>query len=124
MFDVEKREEHFKSLESNKETIIWILENQGQLRAELLSFYKKEFKEIDAALSTIDMGDDKLAFRLRLLEGIQNVFISHWQRSYDLVLPLDISSNSDSKIANVRMLGSKANQVIPRQPSITTAGEN
>jgi hypothetical protein len=122
MSDVEKSEEHFKSLESNKETISWILDNQSQLREELLSFYKKEFKEIDAALSTIDMGDEKLTFRLRLLEGIQSVFIAHWQRSYDLILPIDLSSNAGGKTETVRMLNNKTHQVIPRQPSLAPVG--
>jgi hypothetical protein len=122
MCDVEKMEAHFKSLECNKDVITWILENQSQLRDELLSFYKKEFKEIDSAISSIDMGEDKITFRLRLLEGIQSVFLSHWQRSYDLVLPHEFSSSSIGKAENVRLLKNKSHQVIPQQQSSATGG--
>lgn len=122
MCETEKMEAHCKSLESNKEIISWILENQSQLRDELLSFYKKEFKEIDSAISSIDMGEDKITFRLRLLEGIQSVFLSHWQRSYDLVLPHDLSSGYIGKAENVRLLKNKAHQVIPQQQSLATGG--
>lgn len=122
MCETEKIEAHCKSLESNKEIISWILEHQSQLRDELLSFYKKDFKEIDAAIATIEMGEDKLTFRLRLLEGIQSVFLAHWQRSYDLVLPHDIGTNSGSKVENVRLIKNKSHQVLPQQQSLATGG--
>jgi hypothetical protein len=85
--DITKIEGHLKTVEGNRETITWILEQQGQLRTELLAFYKKDIKEIDAALQSIGLGEDGPKFHQKLLEEVRTAFMSQWQRSYDLVCP-------------------------------------
>lgn len=85
-------EGHLKIVEGNRETITWILEQQGQLRTELLAFYKKDIKEVDAALQSINLGEERSQFHQKLLEDVRNVFMSQWQRSYDLVCPADALS--------------------------------
>ena len=45
---------HLKTLHDNKDAVNWVLERQAELRGELMTFYKKDLKEIKASLEQMD----------------------------------------------------------------------
>jgi hypothetical protein len=84
---------HLKEVEPLKEAVNWVLEKQSELRSEILAFYKKDIKEIDSALSSIEIGESG-EFRKKILEKVQQTFLDQWLRSYDLVCPASKSGGS------------------------------
>lgn len=80
-----KNEEHFKMIQQNKESIKWILEQQAALRAEFMTFYKKDLKEIAISLRC-ENNEDK-EFQQESLNTAKEMFNEYWGRSYNLVTP-------------------------------------
>jgi hypothetical protein len=95
---------HFKSITETKEAISWILERQSELRSELLTFYKKDFKEIQSALGTLGTGGVD-AITKKALETVERHFIDQWQRSYDLITPCRLNRvNGGAKLYPISRL--------------------
>ncbi len=83
---------HLKTLHDNKDAVNWVLERQAELRGELMTFYKKDLKEIKASLEQMDSkeGND---FSKKAIEEVTQHFIAQWSRSYDLITPEDIQES-------------------------------
>lgn len=77
--------EHFKIVHENKESIKWILEQQAALRAEFMTFYKKDLKEIFISLSTNNTEDKE--FQQESINTAKEIFTKYWEKSYNLVTP-------------------------------------
>lgn len=83
-------------IKEHKETFDWVLEKQASLRAELMTFYKKDLKEIQTALSSIDEKGTGVDFAKQALADVQKFFLEQWMRSYNLVTP-DRNTSCESK---------------------------
>lgn len=80
----------FELIQQHKENLDWVLEKQAALRSELMTFYKKDLKEIQSALSSIgDANGNDGDFSKKALEDVQKYFINQWNRSYNLITPTD-----------------------------------
>jgi len=77
---------HLKTLHDNKDAVNWVLERQAELRGELMTFYKKDLKEIKAALEQMDSKDAN-EFSKKAIDDVTKHFIAQWNRSYDLITP-------------------------------------
>ena len=87
-------DKHFDLIKASKEDINWILEQQAQLRSELMTFYKKDLKEIHAALSSIP--SDNQDTNNSMLDDVKKYFIDQWLRSYNLITPAGIGTSEPS----------------------------
>jgi len=78
-----------ESIKGYKDEIDWILAKQAELRAELMTFYKKDLKEIQSALNSMNASENDAAsdFAKKALEDVQTHFLDHWKRSYDIITP-------------------------------------
>lgn len=90
MEEVKNFESHLDRLGKQKEEINWILEKQAELRSELLAFYKKDIKEIDAAISEIKTDKEDYTFRKETLDKVQDNFVTYWKQSYNLIFPKEL----------------------------------
>jgi len=81
-----------KSLHDNKDAVNWVLERQAELRGELMTFYKKDLKEIKVALEQMDSKDAN-DFSKKAIDDVTKHFIAQWNRSYDLITPGDAQDN-------------------------------
>ena len=79
-----------KTLHDNKDAVNWVLERQAELRGELMTFYKKDLKEIKASLEQMDSKENN-DFSKKAIDDVTKHFISQWNRSYDLITPDDIN---------------------------------
>lgn len=83
--------ELLESIKEHREAYDWILEQQATLRAELMTFYKKDLKEIQTSLSSIEGKEAENEFTKLALEYVQEYFLGQWMRSYNLITPNDCS---------------------------------
>lgn len=81
-----------KTLHDNKDAVNWVLERQAELRGELMTFYKKDLKEIKASLEQMDSKENN-EFSKKAIDDVTNHFIAQWNRSYDLITPEDINES-------------------------------
>jgi hypothetical protein len=109
---------HLGLLGKQKEEINWILEKQAELRSELLAFYKKDIKEIDAAISDIKTDKEDYTFRKDILDKVQANFVTHWEQSYNLIFPKEILTAGD--ISAGQKIGQKSpDKIMPERSSET-----
>jgi hypothetical protein len=76
-----------KVLSDNKECIEWVLGQQAELRSELMTFFKKDLKEIDSALSELKPSENAKDFSAKIVEQVRDIFVDHWKSSFQLVSP-------------------------------------
>lgn len=84
--------ELLESIKDHREAYDWILEQQATLRAELMTFYKKDLKEIQTSLSSIDDKGTDNSFAKNALESVQKFFLNQWMRSYNLITPTNCNT--------------------------------
>lgn len=89
----DKINSRLKTLHENKDAVNWVMERQAELRGELMTFYKKDLKEIKASLDQMDAQQDN-SFSVKAIEEVTKHFIDQWRRSYDLITP-EFSSVED-----------------------------
>jgi hypothetical protein len=95
---IEDKKVFFDILKEHKEIVSWILEKQAELRAELLTFYKKDLKEIQSSLASISDGVQKTSndFGAIALKNVQDFFIGEWKRSFNMISP--VPDNKDAPL--------------------------
>lgn len=81
-----------KSLHDNKDAVNWVLERQAELRGELMTFYKKDLKEIKASLEQMDSKESN-EFSKKAIDEVTQHFIAQWNRSYNLITPEDSNAS-------------------------------
>ncbi len=92
--EVQRIDDQLKALSENKDCIEWVLGQQANLRTELMAFFKKDIKEIDSAISDLNLGETAKEFSLKIVELVRDTFIKHWQQSFNLVSPELLSTTN------------------------------